>query len=205
MGSPVQAQDEPTPAQVGEAVDLTSQILEALAALARVRAEAGDAEAQTRLGTMYARGRGVPQDDVEAVAWFRKAAEQGLAQAQAVLGAMYAEGRGVLEDAAEAVRWYRLVASWDNLVIYSLWPGKLKDTAEAVRWFRLAAEQGHAYAQRRLGQMYATGGEGVLKDAGEAARWYRRGPRAGRCRQFACAAGFVAALPSLAACGAAAP
>ena len=42
-----------------------------------------------------------------------------------------------------------------------------------MRWYRLAAEQGHAYAQFRLGQMYATGGEGVLKDAGEAVRWYR--------------------------------
>ena len=37
------------------------------------------------LGEMYANGRGVPLDDVKAVAWFRKAADQGLATAQADL------------------------------------------------------------------------------------------------------------------------
>ena len=39
----------------------------------RTRAEAGDAEAQTELGLMYADGRGVLQDDAEAVRWYRLA------------------------------------------------------------------------------------------------------------------------------------
>ena len=39
-------------------------------------AEQGDAEAQYNLGIMYANGRGVTQDDKEAVTWFRKGAEQ---------------------------------------------------------------------------------------------------------------------------------
>jgi hypothetical protein len=43
----------------------------------RTRAEAGDVDAQYNLGVMYANDRGVPQDDAEAVAWYRKAAEQG--------------------------------------------------------------------------------------------------------------------------------
>ena len=34
------------------------------------RAEAGNAVAQFNLGGMYAEGRGVPKDDVEAYAWF---------------------------------------------------------------------------------------------------------------------------------------
>ena len=38
--------------------------------------------AQNNLGWMYANGRGVPKDDAEAVAWYRKAAEQGNAVAQ---------------------------------------------------------------------------------------------------------------------------
>ena len=61
----------------------------------RTRANGGDAEAQVTLGVMHAEGRGVPQDAVEAVAWYGKAAEQGLAEAQYNLGVMYAEGRGV--------------------------------------------------------------------------------------------------------------
>ncbi len=45
----------------------------------RALAEQGDASAQTNLGSMYENGRGVPQDDKEAVRWYRLAAVQGLA------------------------------------------------------------------------------------------------------------------------------
>ena len=48
----------------------------------RQRAEQGFADAQASLGHMYENGQGVPQDDAEAVEWFRKAAEQGVAGAQ---------------------------------------------------------------------------------------------------------------------------
>ena len=46
----------------------------------RARAEQGDAPAQLALGVMYAEGRGVPQDDAEAVRWYGLAAEQGHAR-----------------------------------------------------------------------------------------------------------------------------
>ena len=98
---------------------------------------------------MYANGEGVPENDAEAVRWYRLAAEQGHATAQSNLGVMHAKGEGVL-----------------------------KDNAEAVRWYRLAAEQGVASAQFNLGVMYDNG-EGVLKDDAEAVRWYRLGCRAG--------------------------
>ena len=45
--------------------------------LAKTRAEAGDANAQLLLGVMYDHGKGVLEDDKEAVKWYRKAAEQG--------------------------------------------------------------------------------------------------------------------------------
>ena len=77
---------------------------------------------------MYQRGNGVPQDDAEAVKWFRKAAEQGHAGAQNELGLIYQNGEGVPQD-----------------------------YAEAVKWFRMAAEQGNAYAQNELDQMKAKG------------------------------------------------
>ena len=41
----------------------------------RALAEQGDAVAQNNLGLMYANGRGVPEDDAEAVRWYRLAAE----------------------------------------------------------------------------------------------------------------------------------
>ncbi len=52
----------------------------------------------------------MPQDDQQAVAWFRKAAEQGQADAQHNLGVMYEKGRGVPQDDREAVAWYRKAA-----------------------------------------------------------------------------------------------
>ena len=51
----------------------------------RARADRGDAAAQINLGFMYETGAGVPQDEREAVRWYRLAADQGLAEAQSAL------------------------------------------------------------------------------------------------------------------------
>ena len=90
---------------------------------------------------MYAHGDGVPEDDAEAVRWYRLAAEQGYVTAQNNLGLMYDQGEGISED-----------------------------DAEAVRWFRMAAEQGDVVAQHNLGAMYARG-EGVPEDDVQAYAW----------------------------------
>ncbi|MBT6105900.1 MAG: sel1 repeat family protein, partial [Porticoccaceae bacterium] len=73
----------------------------------KAAAEQGDAVAQNNLAVMYALGDGVPENDTEAVKWYRKAAEQGNAVAQNNLGFMYNKGEGVPENDAEAVKWYR--------------------------------------------------------------------------------------------------
>ncbi len=85
-------------------------------------AKQGNAKAQNNLGIMYSEGLGVPQDDAEALQWYRKAAEQGDAKAQNKLGAMYDEGRGVPQDYAQAHMWYNLAASRSP-------PGKGRDQA----------------------------------------------------------------------------
>ncbi len=55
----------------------------------RAKAAQGDANAQNTLGEMYEKGKGVTQNNAEAVKWYRKAAEQGNAKAQNNLGIMY--------------------------------------------------------------------------------------------------------------------
>jgi TPR repeat protein len=105
-------------------------------------ADKGDAYAQNNLGVIYDNGRGVPENDAEAVKWFRKAAAQGAVDAQYNLGVMYDNGRGVPEN-----------------------------DAEAVKWFRKAAAQGRADAQYNLGFMYATG-EGVPENNIRAYVWW---------------------------------
>ena len=45
--------------------------------LYRQLSDQGNARAQTYLGVMYEKGRGVPQDFAEALKWFRVAADNG--------------------------------------------------------------------------------------------------------------------------------
>jgi len=66
----------------------------------RQSANAGNPDAQVRLGFLYARGIGVPRDRPEAVEWWEKAAQQGNATAQFCLGVSYGLGRGVKKDPA---------------------------------------------------------------------------------------------------------
>ena len=141
-------------------------------------AEEGDASAQSYLGLMYATGQGVPEDDIEAVKWYRKAAEQGHEIAQSDLAMMYAMGEGVPENDAEAVKWFRMAADQGlahaqyNLgIMYDVGEGVPEDDAEAAKWFRMAAQQGHASAQYNLGAMHAKG-EGVSKDYVQAYAWF---------------------------------
>jgi uncharacterized protein len=114
------------------------------AAAAFMVSESGRARLRPRpiLGTVYLYGRGVTQDDTEAVAWFRKAADQGDAVAQFLLGNQYASGKGVPQD-------YR----------------------EAMIWFQRAAEQGHSVAKLYLGVMYAEG-RGAPQDYVRAHMWF---------------------------------
>ena len=77
----------------------------------RVKANAGDADAQYNLGVWYNFGHGVPQDSVQAVAWIRKAADQGLVGAQFNLGNAYRDGQGVPQDYVESHKWFNLAAS----------------------------------------------------------------------------------------------
>jgi TPR repeat protein len=117
--------------------------------LIRPLAERGNAVAQHNLGLMYADGRGVAQDDAEALKWYRLAAEQGFAPSQTNLGLMYADGKGVLQDDAEALKWYRLAANQGyaigqyNLgVRYREGLGVPRDNVRAYMWFLLAKEYG---------------------------------------------------------------
>ncbi|MFM8234327.1 MAG: tetratricopeptide repeat protein, partial [Holophagaceae bacterium] len=77
----------------------------------RLAADQGHASAQFNLGVMYDNGRGVPQDDVQAVKWYRLAADQGFAKAQFNLGGMYAKGQGVTQDYVQAHKWFNLAAA----------------------------------------------------------------------------------------------
>jgi TPR repeat protein len=60
---------------------------------------------------MYETGRGVPQSDVEAATWYRRAADQGEPWAQTNLGVKYARGQCVPKDYITAYMWFYLSAA----------------------------------------------------------------------------------------------
>ena len=154
----VQTQDEHRPAA------------QALADL-RAGAEAGDAEAQFTLGFVYGAGRGVPQEDIEAVILYRKAASQG--------GVIFYTDEEVAEflgmDPSEfdpipqplpappnqpqsacsgRTTMQGVLVDSDLIqqgVMYALGEGVPQDDAEAVAWYREAAEQDDADTGRHVG------------------------------------------------------
>ena len=151
----------------------------------RLKAEQGNANAQYNIGVRYANGKGVDQDQQEAVKWYRLAAEQGYASAQQVLGRRCAIGKGVQQDQQEAVKWYRLAAEQGNAIAqyrlgfcYNFGHGVSRDYAVAVKWYQRAADQGYSAAQSYLGLCYYHG-NGVDKNIDDAIKWFRMGAEGG--------------------------
>jgi TPR repeat protein len=77
----------------------------------REAAERGDAAAQYSLALMYDSGKGVPQDDAEALRWYQEAAEQGYGPAQYNLSMVYFFGKGTPQDSVAAYKWIILASA----------------------------------------------------------------------------------------------
>tara|TARA_B100001123_G_scaffold425550_2_gene538534 strand:+ start:11597 stop:13399 length:1803 start_codon:yes stop_codon:yes gene_type:complete len=105
-------------------------------------------EAQFNLAQLYDEGRGVIENDSEAVELYRSAAGHGHLGAQVNLGRMYKDGRGVSRDDQEAVRWYNLAASqghpfaqYNLALMYRAGEGTTPDNVAAYMWFSIAASR----------------------------------------------------------------
>jgi TPR repeat protein len=66
--------------------------------LYRHLASKGDAWAMFRLGTSYAKGIGVPQNDTEALNWLQQAADRDYPDSYMALGMMYSDGMAFAPD-----------------------------------------------------------------------------------------------------------
>ena len=74
-------------------------------------AQAGDAEAQFRVGRLYGRGEGVVANGVMAEKWYRRAHEQGHLKATNNLALLYDEGKLIGQDYIRAFKLYQYAAS----------------------------------------------------------------------------------------------
>lgn len=123
----------------------------------RPLAENGHVRAQYQLGQMHEYGRGYPQSDRSAIAWYRKAAAQNLADAQYRLGVLHENGWGADRDAVQAVHWYTKAAmgehsfaQHDLAFMYFAGKGVRKDAVMAYMWLKIAVEQGSHLMQKHL-------------------------------------------------------
>jgi uncharacterized protein len=123
----------------------------------RPLAQKGDAKAQSSLGLMYATGRGVPQNSVEAEKWIRKAAEQGLAEAQYNLGLINVKGQGAKQNNTEALKWFKkssdqgyAKAQYSLGVMYLQGLGVPKNPVQAYMWLYLSGSQGNQDATKAM-------------------------------------------------------
>jgi len=121
------------------------------------RAQSGNPQAMADLGWYYAMGVRVPEDDKQAVVWYRKAADAGNKDGMTGLGTRYRYGSGVEQDLQQALSWYRKAANLGAQVamyclgeMYEEGQGVEKDRQQAVSWYRKAAQLGNVSAQNQL-------------------------------------------------------
>jgi hypothetical protein len=150
-------------------------------------AREGNVAAQWKLGRMYKDGEGVRRDDFKAYQNFSQIVNlradespdspqaRMVAQAFVALGGYHLAGipnTRVRRDPARATEMFHYAASYYNDADAQYHLGRVladglageKDLPQAARWFNLASEQGHCYAQARLGQMLFNG-DGVPRQA----------------------------------------
>jgi TPR repeat protein len=110
------------------------------AGMFRRAADAGDAEGEFYLGSMYSNGEGVKKDEAEALRLLKSAADKGHQQALRVVAAAYADGMLGIGEAG-------------------------RQSQDALSWIRRSADQEDSRALRTLAEAYRSGRFGLGTDA----------------------------------------
>jgi TPR repeat protein len=134
-------------------------------------AKEGDGKAQTNLGWMYEKGKGVPKDFQKAEKWYQLASEQGVAKAQEKLNLLL---KGTVENKPQKAPKELIDSSFGfnaNVFQDGLNAFNKEDYKTAYQLFLKLAEQGVSEAQYNLGLMYGKG-MGVVKDQTQAIKWW---------------------------------
>lgn len=135
---------------------------EAAARILSPLADAGNAEAQYRLGLMYFSGNGVAENEKRSYELLLRSALQGHINAMLQLANVLTFGQQVptfIQDPEhEAAKWYFQAASAGNAeaqyslgVLFQTGKGVIRDEKEANYWMQLAAKNGHEGAKAYVG------------------------------------------------------
>lgn len=142
-------------------------------------ADAGDADAQFRVGHAYDTGQGAPRSGENAMKYYLMAAEQGHAEAQNSVGS----GLQAEERYSEALVWYERAAAQghalatNNLAfLYDLGQGVKQDRRKGFELYSQAADLGWAESMWNIANMYGAGQLGEI-DMVSACVWSMRARR----------------------------
>jgi TPR repeat protein len=148
-------------------------------------ADKGNTDAMINLALMYDKGKGVPEDNAQALRLYRVAAAGGNMHGYFNEALMHEKGDGVPKNTALAVPLYRkaaelgspdAMANLSNLLRAG--DGTPRDDAGASYWIEKLAETGRADAMRATGYCYWKGC-GVTVDKAKAALWYQKAAEKG--------------------------
>ena len=140
---------------------------------------------QFALGRLYEAGKGVPQDNLEALAWYTRSADLGNIQAMLKLAILHRDGLpGIAPDLERSATWLQRAADAGSIAAmnelgraYLNGLGVIPNQQEAARWFEQAAAGGSVAAEYNLGQLYQAG-IGGQPDYVRAVEHFERGANA---------------------------
>ena len=125
-------------------------------------AQAGQAVAQFRLGTLYEHADGVAMDTAKAAHWYQLAAKQGNRKAMHNLGVFYASGALGKKNLPEAARWFAKAASlgltdsqFNLAFLNERGYGVAQSLVEAYKWYSIAAASGDKESKARVAVLQA--------------------------------------------------
>lgn len=153
--------------------------------LASERAKNDDPQAHTLLGRLYARGLGVPRDELKAAQYYRRGAQLGDTEAMFAFGVILAAGTSIKKDPEGAAQMFEQAAKrghpaahYNLALLFLTGKGKPENPIRAAQHLEYAARKGLAEAQYDLATLYHKG-HGVEPNAFKAAQWLRQAAESG--------------------------
>jgi len=145
------------------------------------KAKGGDSQAQARLAYAFWSGKGVPQNNEEAVKWAKLSADQNNALGQCVYAGCLDLGTGVPRNSALALEFWRKAADAGEGWAYEKLGEKYlngeggvnKDVVMAVHYLRLSVAKGSPWGMVKLARCYENGW-GVPPDLQKAEELYKK-------------------------------
>ena len=129
-------------------------------------AQFGDPKAQFGLGLMHTFGQGVPENNIFAMDWYRRASERGHPGAQLFLGRGLENGNGTKQNLEAAFVWYLRAAeqgenrAQNNLArLYEAGRGTTQDMDIALYWYEESARNGNSNARKNLARLHGNTSE----------------------------------------------